>query len=102
MSNAKHTPGPWFYDDSLKSRITINSSTASIAAIPYLDKEAVANARLIAAAPELLAALNAIVFQVFQGSVWERDACITQARAWERDACITQARAAIAKAEAQS
>lgn len=39
------------------------------------------DARLIAAAPELQDALRAILFQVVQGGVLERDACITQARA---------------------
>lgn len=43
--------------------------------------EATANARLIAAAPALLEALRAILIQVVQGKVLERDACITQARA---------------------
>lgn len=33
------------------------------------------------AGPELLAAVKAILFQVIQGKVLERDACITQARA---------------------
>ena len=36
---------------------------------------------LFAAAPNLLAALEAIVFQTPQGPVLERDACISQARA---------------------
>jgi hypothetical protein len=54
-------------------------------------REAVeANARLIAAAPDLLEALRAIVFQACQGKVLERDACIGQARA------------AIAKAEGRA
>lgn len=56
----QHTPGPWFYDDSLKGRLVINSERANVAVIPYLDREAIANARLIAAAPELLAALKAL------------------------------------------
>lgn len=57
----QHTPGPWFYDDSLKGRLVINSERASVAVIPYLDAEAIANARLIAAAPELLEALKDMV-----------------------------------------
>ena len=40
-----------------------------------------ADARLIAAAPAMLIALRAILFQTAQGSVLDRDACITQARA---------------------
>lgn len=35
---------------------------------------------LIALAPQMLAALRAILFQVVQGKVLERDACISQAR----------------------
>lgn len=37
--------------------------------------------RIRDAAPDMLAALKAILFQVVQGKVLERDACITQARA---------------------
>jgi hypothetical protein len=35
----------------------------------------------MAAAPEMMAALRAILFQVCQGKVLERDACIAEARA---------------------
>lgn len=37
--------------------------------------------KLREAAPDMAAALKAILFQVVQGKVLERDACITQARA---------------------
>lgn len=62
MNNKRQpTPGPWFYDDTNRLRIAINSESASIASIPYLDDEARANARLIAAAPDLMeAAKNAL------------------------------------------
>jgi hypothetical protein len=40
-----------------------------------------AETMLHAAAPELLNAVKAILIQVCQGKVLERDACITQARA---------------------
>jgi hypothetical protein len=43
---------------------------------PAADEE-----RLNDAAPDMLAALQAIVFQTAQGSVFERDACITAAKA---------------------
>ena len=49
-----------------------------------------AKAQLIAAAPDLLAACRAFLFQVIQGPVIERDAVVTQARA------------AIAKAEGET
>lgn len=62
--NEQHTPGPWFYDDSLKGRLVINSERASVAVVPYLDREAIANARLIAAAPDILTALKNLLDQV--------------------------------------
>jgi hypothetical protein len=45
------------------------------------DESDLDNANILAAAPDLLAACEAIVFQVYQGKVLERDACISQARA---------------------
>lgn len=51
-------------------------------AVVYADK----HRKVIAAAPEMLAALRAILFQVNQGKVLERDACIAQARAAYRKA----------------
>ena len=77
----QHTPGPWFYDDSLKSKIMINAKRAAVAVVPYLDEEAKANARLLAAAPELLDALQALV-----GAVSD-------------PALVAQAQAAIRKAQ---
>jgi hypothetical protein len=87
---SQHTPGPWqvdaedsdlFHQD--EARFWINAD--GLQHIGYVDgprtAERIANARLIAAAPDLLAALKAIEFQVRQGKVFERDACITQARA---------------------
>jgi len=59
----KHTPGPWVWVDEYP--INVNSSTGEFIATttpngrnPF--QEDVYNARLIAAAPELLAALEAI------------------------------------------
>lgn len=43
--------------------------------------EALRRAYLFAAAPAMAEALRAILFQVVQGPVLERDACVTQARA---------------------
>lgn len=68
----QHTPGPWFYDDSLKGRLVINSERANVAVVPYLDQEAVANARLIAAAPDMLAVLKSIDGNGFVGADWGR------------------------------
>jgi hypothetical protein len=65
MSNAKHTPGPWEigdYDEELQAvRIRAGGFvplTPAVALAAGLDKpRAYSNARLIAAAPELLEAL---------------------------------------------
>lgn len=44
-------------------------------------EEALANAAVMKAAPEMLAAIRAILFQFTQGDkVFERDACIAMAR----------------------
>ena len=65
MTNAKHTPGPWsLYDDSndgKTNRIEIVAIGKTIAHIYHSVKEEdLPNARMIAAAPELLAALERI------------------------------------------
>ena len=66
MSNAKHTPGPWHFftrkdADGYKERVIAkdfdNGETCSLAVIHHC-REDEANARLIAAAPELLEALE--------------------------------------------
>jgi hypothetical protein len=72
VSNAKHTPGPWQLDDESE----VHKEGAVIASVkmpddfPCLDEdtdeaallaECEANARLIAAAPELLAACQGLV-----------------------------------------
>lgn len=62
----KHTPGPWAIDWNI-GRLDIHSSGPLIATVPRnvrddeADRVAQQNARLIAAAPELLSALQAIV-----------------------------------------
>ena len=62
----KHTPGPWtFYDDSndgKTNRIEIVAIGKTVAHIYHsVPTEDLPNARLIAAAPDLLEALQAIV-----------------------------------------
>ena len=63
----KHTPGPWQvaetrhkYDTLIRNRD--NDPVASTNFAGYYPKTAAANARLIAAAPELLAALKRMIF----------------------------------------
>lgn len=82
-----HTPGPWFYDDSINGLLTINSEHAQVASITCIDAKAITNARLIAAAPEMLSALQ----RLFE------ECAINQIRRAEVGP-IEQARAAIAKA----
>jgi hypothetical protein len=86
-----HTPGPWRYDASTKQIRTLdeNSSRFSgelIGAVSPLNPEMPDNARLIAAAPELLEALE------FIATTWPSDYPADQN-------AMAFARAAIAKAK---
>lgn len=53
--NTKHTPDPWFYDARNRSVIARGRTVCDI---PHRDVQAVHDGRLIAAAPQLLAALK--------------------------------------------
>lgn len=88
----QHTPGPWVAVIRGNNRLTVEAVSGELICCPSLKtlpwtadltrrQMGDANGRLIAAAPELLEALTAIVFQVCQDKVLERDACIAQARA---------------------
>lgn len=67
MSNYKHTPGPWYCDKQPKGAFKITqhgdahprpghiATVGSANLVPIAQEEATANAKLIAAAPELLA-----------------------------------------------
>jgi hypothetical protein len=101
--NNKHTPGPWIYDetwglihDARKSAQGPHESAAEICAIHAgrtgKRDESKANARLIAAAPELLAALQTMVEQA---GCYMDDGEATKEEMNAMDA----ARAAIAKAK---
>ena len=92
-----HTPGPWEVFESHTGIYILDS--AEQAAVCRLEwcLEAEANARLIAAAPDLLAALKGIF-----------EHCAMIHRAWgdgsnhkEADAAIAAGKAAIAKAEGE-
>lgn len=66
MSNAKHTPGPWSYWPSVayaEGVITRDATLGHIATPAVMGDRGVmiANARLIAAAPDLLDALRALL-----------------------------------------
>ena len=88
----KHTPGPWkFYDDSndgKTNRIEIVAIGKTVARIYHsVPEEDIPNARLIAAAPELLEAVNALCDRIDDEGCTPLDF-----------AEFTSARAAIAKA----
>ena len=96
MSETKHTPGPWEVDLSgtVIARVMKGGfMVAKIRKLAHAWHEQVANAHLIAAAPELLEALQAIIADVEQD---ESDF------GYAADApLIVAARAAIAKAGVQ-
>jgi hypothetical protein len=56
MAQSKHAPGPWFVSETL----AVGPAGQIIACVRTDHSQAQANARLIAAAPELLAALKRI------------------------------------------
>jgi hypothetical protein len=68
--NAAHTPGPWFTTDGIYNEIKASSKRgktwviARITAARTGHDEAKANARLIAASPDLLEALERLIERV--------------------------------------
>jgi len=97
--NTKHTPGPWFTCEQVKqphphALVGIGNGSTHVAYVsvtPANAFEADANARLIAAAPDLLAALRNCVETL--------DAAKQQANGGCEWIASIEARAAIAKAE---
>jgi hypothetical protein len=94
MSGIKHTPGPWYVPDWSEWHVVDDSGNliADCARNSFPDLHQAANSRLIAAAPELLAALNGCV----------RYMCCDTPEAGcslEAKAAFEAARVAIAKAE---
>lgn len=62
MTKAQHTPGPWVYHKQLNGSLTFfgeNGNRAILSAARLINQEA--NARLIAASPELLDALKGML-----------------------------------------
>ena len=67
MLEQQHTPAPWhLYQGKGSLAVYVNSDVTerAIAEFPYDDGETLANARLIAAAPELLGALEEVLNQL--------------------------------------
>jgi hypothetical protein len=64
MESSKHTPGPWQEYNRDGSRMfktwRINSPSGMVAALADIPGEVIPNARLIAAAPDLLEALKLV------------------------------------------
>jgi hypothetical protein len=58
MTQAQHTPGPWGEDD---RKVILLRGASWLGFAHWDDETAIANARLIAAAPELLAAAKLFV-----------------------------------------
>lgn len=93
---SKHTPGYWMavgywvehVDDDVPD--ICNCDPASMDQEGRSESEILANTKLLAAAPEMLAALKNIVSQIDQGGAG--------GKVFSRDACIAQARNAITKA----
>ena len=100
MSNTKHTPGPWNVTDVIEGNVypmsTMRSLNVNGMVLAHINAhyDGEANARLIAAAPELLAALRLCVLKFSQ--LQDTEMTLGMARA------LDEARAAIAKAEGQS
>jgi hypothetical protein len=97
-SETKHTPGPWRvaamrgFAGSIGVGPKGETAVAVIAADAF-PSEREANARLIAAAPELLAALRAMI------GVWEHGIDPSDEQEIGEPTAVRWARAAIAKAE---
>ena len=86
-----HTPGPW----EAVTDTVIDRNGTRVALIPAIGKafergEARGNARLIAAAPDMLAALQTTLDKIEKGVIVSTDPSID---------IVTQIRAAIARAE---
>lgn len=91
MSNGAHTPGPWSIEERYTDSYAINPNVAWLGASSS-DKEGEneANAHLIAAAPDLLVALEEVL------------SCISETRGADARAAVEMAQAAINKAKGEA
>lgn len=97
MSNAQHTPGPWSLGPSTKTLIRIMSDSPILPRVADAvngTSESEANARLIAAAPELLKILERI--ESIEGEIRIN---LNPGVHDDHDELIADVRAAIAKAK---
>lgn len=99
----KYTPGPWIEDDELGWVIPTDTRTQYGGAIAHAygdnEEQQAANARLIAAAPELLEALEDLD-RILDGPLADSITGDVMAEAGAYTA-LTNARAAIAKAKGE-
>ncbi len=66
MGITEYTPKPWSIDDGLKTKIVVHRKGLTICHVCKRNPDATGNARLIAAAPELLAALEDATSKISQ------------------------------------
>ncbi len=108
MSEQKHTPGPWVSAPQRTNTLIVAANGTRVAeSYGVTDEEPRANARLIAAAPELLAALKEILgAETWESEGHNRDNAPCHVGICSRSECghckrYDAARAAIAKAESR-
>ena len=93
----KHTTGPWKIERDSRGTRRIYAEKIEVARVlsspKMVNLEVTANFKIIAAAPELLAALEAIILDAGKTRMSNLDADLPQ------DAALIAARAAIAKAK---
>ena len=114
MTAPKHTPGPWeamyghhqSYDHFQASIYNVDTAPRgkAIARLPELgdedtDAEFKANARLIVASPDLLAALRGVLAEPYGCTLCDSGKPRNAAKGHQPDCPYEAARAAIAKAE---
>lgn len=104
--NTKHTPGSWYVGDRQTNNNTLPiyadihiEPIASVLPRPFYADTQEANARLIAASPELLEALQRVACCADTAAHLLRDTAPDEAALFKKDAEL--ARAAIAKATGQ-
>ena len=68
MKEQRHTPGPWEVDTGRDGAVIYKAKEGTVATLPTDLKRYLANAYLIAAAPEMLEALVSLVFVVETGA----------------------------------
>lgn len=87
--STKHTPGPWTYSEGFDPVISSNQGEVCILEAYHNHSEALANARLMVAAPDLL--------EVLEEGLW-----VLVSQFGETDVFVQKAYAAIAKAKGES